>query len=116
MRTDLTSAGVRIVLADDAVLLREGLAQPAGAVGHTVAAAVGDAEALLAAAAEHRPDVVIIDVRMPPTHTDEGLRAARSTARRRPGSRRCWCCRSTSRSAYAAELLRRRRRRASATC
>jgi CheY-like chemotaxis protein len=61
------------VLADDAVLLREGLASLLERFGHTVAAAVGDAGALLAAA-EHRPDPVITDVRMPPTHTDEGRR------------------------------------------
>ncbi|MEU7892531.1 response regulator transcription factor [Nonomuraea sp. NPDC049152] len=67
---------MRLILADDSVLLREGLARLLQDAGHEVAAAVGDADALMAAVAEHRPDVAVIDVRMPPSHTDEGLRAA----------------------------------------
>jgi len=67
---------VRVVIAEDSVLLQAGLARILGASGVEVAAAVGDAEGLLAAVAEHEPDVVIADVRMPPTHTDEGIRAA----------------------------------------
>ncbi|MFD6948504.1 DNA-binding response regulator [Nocardiopsis sp. TSRI0078] len=67
---------MRLVLADDSVLLREGLVRLLEEEGHEVVAAVGDAEALLAAVAEHAPDVAVVDVRMPPTHTDEGLRAA----------------------------------------
>jgi DNA-binding NarL/FixJ family response regulator len=67
---------VRAVIAEDSVLLQAGLARILGASGIEVAAAVGDAEGLLAAVAEHEPDVVIADVRMPPTHTDEGIRAA----------------------------------------
>jgi DNA-binding NarL/FixJ family response regulator len=67
---------VRVVIAEDSVLLQAGLARLLGAFGIEVAAAVGDADALLAAVAEHQPDAVIADVRMPPTHTDEGIRAA----------------------------------------
>ncbi|WP_431044648.1 response regulator [Streptomyces sp. P1-3] len=68
---------MRLILADDSTLLREGLIRLLAEEGHEVVAAVGDAEALLAAVARH-PDVdaVVVDVRMPPTHTDEGLRAA----------------------------------------
>jgi DNA-binding NarL/FixJ family response regulator len=67
---------MRIVIADDAVLLREGLVRLLTESGHDVVAAVGDGVALVEAVVEHRPDVSIVDVRMPPSHTDEGLRAA----------------------------------------
>ncbi|MDA0563513.1 response regulator transcription factor [Streptomonospora sp. S1-112] len=67
---------MRLILADDSILLREGLVRLLEEEGHEVAAAVGDAEALLAAVAADKPDVAVVDVRMPPTHTDEGLRAA----------------------------------------
>jgi DNA-binding NarL/FixJ family response regulator len=74
------------VIADDAVLLREGLVRLLAETGHDVVAAVADGPALVAAVAEHRPDVSIVDVRMPPTHTDEGLRAAVEARSRVPGS------------------------------
>jgi DNA-binding NarL/FixJ family response regulator len=64
------------VLAEDSVLLREGLAGLLARFGHEVVASVADAASLVAAVAEHEPDVVVTDVRMPPTFTDEGLRAA----------------------------------------
>jgi DNA-binding NarL/FixJ family response regulator len=67
---------VRVVIAEDSVLLQAGLARLLGLTGIEVTATVGDAEALLAAVAEHRPDAAIVDVRMPPTHTDEGIKAA----------------------------------------
>lgn len=67
---------MRVMLADDSTLLREGLARLLVDEGHAVTASVGDARALLAAVAEDPPDAAVIDVRMPPTHTDEGLRAA----------------------------------------
>jgi DNA-binding NarL/FixJ family response regulator len=67
---------LRIVLAEDSVLLREGMSGLLHRFGHAVVAAVGDAPALVAAVEEHRPDVVVTDVRMPPGFTDEGLRAA----------------------------------------
>ncbi|MFI7105468.1 response regulator [Nonomuraea sp. NPDC050227] len=75
---------MRVVIAEDAVLLREGLVGLLERFGHTVAASVGDAEALVAAVAEHRPDAVVTDVRMPPDFTDEGLRAALGLRRRHP--------------------------------
>jgi len=67
---------MRVVIAEDAAVLREGLARLLTDRGHEVCAAVADAETLLAAVIEHGPDVAIADIRMPPTHTDEGLRAA----------------------------------------
>ena len=67
---------MRIVIAEDTVLLREGLAGLLEDAGHSVVARVGDAESLLAVVAEHDPDLAIVDVRMPPTYEDEGMRAA----------------------------------------
>ena len=67
---------MRVVLADDSVLLREGLARLLTEAGFEVTAQVGDADELLRAVEETSPDVAIVDIRMPPTHTDEGLRAA----------------------------------------
>jgi DNA-binding NarL/FixJ family response regulator len=75
---------VRVILAEDSVLLREGLARLLADEGHTVIAGVGDGDALLAAVAADPPDVAVVDVRMPPTHTDEGLRAAIEIRRRWP--------------------------------
>ncbi|MFI6511064.1 LuxR C-terminal-related transcriptional regulator [Streptosporangium sp. NPDC050855] len=75
---------MRIVIAEDAVMLRDGLCLLLTSRGHEVAAAVGDGEALRAAVDEHRPDLAVIDVRMPPTHTDEGLRAAIEIRRAHP--------------------------------
>lgn len=77
---------MRVVIADDAVLLREGLIRLVEENDHTVVAAVGDGPTLVEAIVEHRPDVSIVDVRMPPTHTDEGLRAAVEARRKVPGS------------------------------
>ena len=68
---------MRIVIAEDAAIMRDGLTQTLTRRGHDVLAAVADAGALRAAIEQHRPDVAIIDVRMPPTHTDVGLRAAK---------------------------------------
>ena len=67
---------MRVVVADDSVLLREGLVRLLTEVDCDVVAAVDDAPSFLAAVAEHRPDVAVVDVRMPPTMTDDGLRAA----------------------------------------
>ncbi|MEU4834362.1 response regulator transcription factor [Streptosporangium sp. NPDC023615] len=75
---------MRIVIAEDAVMLRDGLCLLLTSRGHEVVAAVGDGEALRAAVQEHRPDLAVIDVRMPPSHTDEGLRAAIEIRRTRP--------------------------------
>jgi DNA-binding NarL/FixJ family response regulator len=75
---------MRVVIAEDSVLLRAGLVKLLDTAGIEVAAAVGDAESLLTAVAEHMPDVVIADVRMPPSHTDEGVRAALVVRRQWP--------------------------------
>jgi len=75
---------VRVVIAEDSVLLREGLTKLLTDGGFRVVAAVTDAEALLRAVGELRPDVAVVDVRMPPTHTDEGIRAALVIGRQYP--------------------------------
>ena len=67
---------MRLVIAEDTALLREGLAGLLEDAGHSVVARVGDADSLLAVVAEHEPDLAIVDVRMPPTYEDEGMRAA----------------------------------------
>ncbi|MCE6993416.1 response regulator transcription factor [Saccharothrix sp. S26] len=76
---------MRVILAEDSTLLREGLVRLLVEEGHEVLAAVGDAEALVSAVAAHVPDVVVTDVRMPPTNSDEGLKAALEIRRRFPG-------------------------------
>ena len=80
------AAHLRIVVADDSVLLREGLIRLLAEDGHQVVAAVGDGPALVEAVLTHRPNVSVVDVRMPPTHTDEGLRAAITAREQLPGA------------------------------
>jgi DNA-binding NarL/FixJ family response regulator len=75
---------MRVVLADDSVLLRKGVARLLEDVGFEVVAQSGDAEELLRDVSTHAPDVAIVDIRMPPTHTDEGLRAAQEIRQRFP--------------------------------
>jgi DNA-binding NarL/FixJ family response regulator len=75
---------MRVVIAEDAAMMREGLVGLLHDRGHEVCAAVADGDALLAAVAEHHPDVAVVDIRMPPTHTDEGLRAALELRRDHP--------------------------------
>jgi DNA-binding NarL/FixJ family response regulator/class 3 adenylate cyclase len=75
---------IRVVLADDSVLLREGVALLLSESGFEVVAQSGDAEDLLRHVGLHKPDVAVVDIRMPPTHTDEGLRAARTIRERFP--------------------------------
>jgi DNA-binding NarL/FixJ family response regulator len=75
---------VRVIVADDAALFRVGVARLLADAGIEVVAEVGDAPALLGAVAAHRPDAVLVDIRMPPTHTTEGLDAARTLAERHP--------------------------------
>jgi DNA-binding NarL/FixJ family response regulator len=84
--TDSGVVPLRIVIADDSVLLREGLARLLTEDGYEVVAAVGDGPALIAAVLEHSPDVSIVDVRMPPNHKDEGLRAAIAARKQVPGA------------------------------
>jgi DNA-binding NarL/FixJ family response regulator len=72
------------VIAEDTVLVREGLAGLLEDAGHTVLARVGDAESLLAVVAEHEPELAIVDVRMPPTYEDEGMKAAVEIRRSHP--------------------------------
>jgi DNA-binding NarL/FixJ family response regulator len=77
---------MRIVIAEDTVLLREGLAGLLEDAGHSVLARVGDAESLLAVVAEHEPDLAVVDVRMPPTFEDEGMLAAVEIRRLHPAT------------------------------
>ena len=77
---------MRVVLAEDSLLLREGLVRLLDEAGATVVAAVGDGAALVESVQEHKPDVAVVDVRMPPTFTDEGLRAALEVRRTVPGT------------------------------
>jgi len=95
---------LRVVVADDAVLLREGLVRLLAEEGHQVVAAVGDGPALVEAVLEHHPDVSVVDVRMPPTHTDEGLRAAIAAREHRPGAPMLVLSQYVEAS-YAADLL-----------
>ena len=76
---------MRVVLADDSVLLRAGVARLLEDAGMEIVGQAGDAEDLLRKVNAHKPDVAIVDVRMPPTHTDEGLRAAAEIRERFPG-------------------------------
>lgn len=77
---------MRVIVADDSVLLREGLVRLLAENGHDVVAQVGDGPSFVAAVREFRPDASIVDVRMPPSHTDEGLRAAVAVRREIPGA------------------------------
>jgi DNA-binding NarL/FixJ family response regulator len=78
---------MRLVVADDSLLLREGLQLLLAEAGHEVVASVGDGPSYVAAVLAHRPDASIVDVRMPPSHTDEGLRAAVEVRRAWPEAR-----------------------------
>jgi DNA-binding NarL/FixJ family response regulator len=77
---------LRIVIAEDAALFRAGLVRLLEDRGHQVCAEVADGDALLDAVARHHPDVAVVDIRMPPTHTDEGLRAAITLRHDHPGT------------------------------
>ncbi|WP_028479219.1 response regulator transcription factor [Nocardia sp. CNY236] len=95
---------MRVVLAEDSLLLREGLIRLLNEAGATVVDAVGDGDALVDAVVAHQPDVAIVDVRMPPSFTDEGLRAAMQARRRVPGTAVLVLSQYVER-AYAADLL-----------
>jgi DNA-binding NarL/FixJ family response regulator len=75
---------MRVVLADDTMLLREGVAMLLGEAGFDVVGQAGDADELIRTVGDHKPEVAIIDLRMPPTHTDEGLQAALTIRARHP--------------------------------
>ncbi|NDL59143.1 response regulator [Phytoactinopolyspora mesophila] len=77
---------MRIVLAEDSLLLREGLVRLLGEAGADVVEGVGDGTELVRAVLEHKPDLAIVDVRMPPSYTDEGLRAAIEARKQVPGT------------------------------
>ncbi len=95
---------MRVVIADDSVLLREGLVRLLTEAGFEVVAAVGDGPGLIAAIEQHRPDVSIVDVRMPPAYRDEGLVAAIEARRRVPGTPVLVLSQYVEET-YAAELL-----------
>ncbi|MCW7991802.1 LuxR family transcriptional regulator, partial [Streptomyces platensis subsp. clarensis] len=92
------------MIAEDSVLLRIGLVKVVEMAGFEVAAEAGDAQGLLAAVAEHRPDLAVVDVRMPPGFTDEGVRAALSIRRDRPETAVLLLSQYVE-ERYAAELL-----------
>jgi DNA-binding NarL/FixJ family response regulator len=77
---------VRVVVGEDSVLLREGIVRVLGDAGFEVVAQAGDAEDLVRKVCAHKPDVAVVDIRMPPTETDDGLRAAIEIRRRLPGT------------------------------
>jgi DNA-binding NarL/FixJ family response regulator len=95
---------VRVVIADDSLLLREGVTRLLVEAGIDVVGQVGDADELLREVADKQPDVAIVDIRMPPTHTDEGLRAARELRSRHP-SLGILVLSQYVRPSYAIELL-----------
>jgi DNA-binding NarL/FixJ family response regulator len=96
--------GLRVVIAEDSVLLREGLARLIEESGGTVLERVGDGPSLVAAVLRHRPDVSVVDVRMPPTQRDEGLRASLEARRLVPGTPILVLSQYVERQ-YASELL-----------
>jgi len=95
---------MRVVVADDAVILREGLARLLAEAGFEVVGLAGDADELFEEVERHRPDVAIVDIRMPPTHTDEGLRAAKAIRERWPQTGVLVLSQHV-RASYALELL-----------
>ena len=97
-------AVVRVVIAEDSVLLREGIARLLEESGFDVAGQAGDAEELMLKVGAHKPDIAVIDVRMPPTHTDEGLRAAQRIRADHPDTA-VLVLSQYAEEAYALELL-----------
>jgi len=100
----VTDQPLRVVIAEDSALIREGIARLIEESGGTVVAKVGDGGAFIAAIEAHRPDVSVVDVRMPPTQRDEGLRAAIEARRRVPGTPILVLSQYVERQ-YATELL-----------
>jgi DNA-binding NarL/FixJ family response regulator len=100
----MEAAPLRVVIAEDSSLIREGIARLIEESGGTVVAKVGDGEAFVEAVVVHRPDVSVVDVRMPPSQRDEGLRAAIEARRRVPGTPVLVLSQYVERQ-YATELL-----------
>ena len=100
----MDEAPLRVVIAEDSALIREGVARIVEESGGTVVAKVGDGDAFVAAVEEHRPDVSVVDVRMPPSQRDEGLRAAIEARRRVPATPILVLSQYVERQ-YATELL-----------
>ena len=100
----MTDPSLRVVIADDSVLLREGLSRLLEESGFDVVGQAGDAEDLLRKVGAYKPDVAVVDVRMPPTHTDEGLRAAHRIRAEHPGTAVLVLSQYVE-EAYALELL-----------
>jgi DNA-binding NarL/FixJ family response regulator len=98
------SEPITVVIAEDNVLLREGLTRLLNESGFEVSGQAGDAEDLIRKVGAHHPDVAVVDVRMPPTHTDEGLRAARTIRAEHPGTAVLVLSQYVE-EAYALELL-----------
>jgi DNA-binding NarL/FixJ family response regulator len=98
------ASSLRVVIAEDSALIREGLARLIQESGGTVVATVGDGPSFVDAVFAHRPDVSVVDVRMPPSHRDEGLRAAIEARRRVPGTPVLILSQYVERQ-YATELL-----------
>jgi len=103
-RAEVDTQPLRVVIAEDSVLIREGIARLINESGGTVVAMVGDGDSFLTAVEEHGPDVSVVDVRMPPTQRDEGLRAAIEARRRWPGTPVLMLSQYVERQ-YARELL-----------
>ena len=95
---------MRVVIAEDLALLRDGLTRLLRDNGFEVLAAVGDGEALVRAVAEHRPDIAVVDIRLPPDFRDEGLRAALQAREQVPGTAILVVSQYVEHE-YAAELL-----------
>jgi DNA-binding NarL/FixJ family response regulator len=100
----MDAAPLRVVIAEDSALIREGIARLIQESGGTVVAKVADGPSFVEAVVEHRPDVSVVDVRMPPTQRDEGLRAAIEARRRVPGTPVLVLSQYVERQ-YATELL-----------
>ena len=100
----MDASPLRVVIAEDSALIREGIARLIQESGGTVVAKVADGPSFIEAVVEHRPDVSVVDVRMPPTQRDEGLRAAIEARRRVPGTPVLVLSQYVERQ-YATELL-----------
>ena len=87
---------MRLIIAEDDVLLREGIARILGDEGYEIVAQAGDRDDLLEKVRAHQPDVVVTDIRMPPTFTRDGHRRRAADPARAAGRSRSSCCRSTS--------------------